>query len=301
MYKQNKVRIYFTRKDRKKKEINFISYSPGLESNIQNSMLDIIKEYLQKFVSIEQIEFNPMGKEKGKIENYSISKIKKYHDLMMSFDENIVNRTLQPDVVKTFDFYCLEIENESGNELENIKFFKRVSKYKKFSSKKAFLDFIKNNRLNKIEENIIGADGQVDLITYKGEMLVLNYSALEYVFDLHEEYKNTAEKIIGVLIQNSQIENIEQFKQDCLNNKINCRKLVKLDLKEDILKNCLNNKEKISHIIESFNLGLSLSEKDGKPKLVYSDKKQVRDIIRIFNDSFYKSIIMERTGIDDFS
>ncbi len=45
-----------------------------------------------------------------------------------------------------------------------------------------FWEFLKGNQLNKIDSQILGIDGDMDLIVYKEEILILNHISLEKNF-----------------------------------------------------------------------------------------------------------------------
>ena len=59
-----------------------------------------------------------------------------------------------------------------------------------------FWGIFKGNQLNKIDSQILGIDGDMDLIVYKEEILILNHISLERIFKIEEQYEKKSRETI---------------------------------------------------------------------------------------------------------
>lgn len=289
------LRLYFTRK----RGINYFSYSPSVEVDLQKELIKLIDSYLIKFISYEQINFSPVGYREETIEKCDCEYVDRYTDVINSFLEDSLDREpLDEDIINKLNFYCLEVFYEENQENKSIKFFRRVTKFKKLSSE-GFFGFIKNNRFNKIESNLLGIDGNVDIIVFEGEMLILNHISLERIFSLTDQYLEKAQKVINIIRKANRISNFEQFEAECLNDRRLTRILTKMLTEENKLEKCFENFTNVVNVIEIFELEIDIDNSSEIDRIVYENKDQLMDIIRLVRDSYYKSFIKERRGIDD--
>ena len=68
---------------------------------------------------------------------------------------------------------------------------------------------------------------------------------------------------------------------------------------EDRLSRCFENFNNVVNVIDLFDLDINIQNSNGVDMIVYEDKNQLMDIIRLVRDSYYTSLINERQGIDD--
>ena len=94
------------------------------------------------------------------------------------------------------------------------------------------------------------------------------------------------------------IKNFDQFEDDCLNDKRFIKILSKLSKDNTNFESAFSNFQNIREVIDLFELEIDIIE--GKdPMLRYEGKYQLMDFLRIIQDSYYKSLIRERAGIDN--
>ena len=81
-------------------------------------------------------------------------------------------------------------------------------------------------------------------------------------------------------------------------NDSNIRKiLTKMQNENNNLERCFDNFDNIVETIDIFQLPININEEE--KSIIYEDKTQIRDILRLARDSYYKSIIQEKPGIDN--
>jgi hypothetical protein len=66
----------------------------------------------------------------------------------------------------------------------------------------------------------------------------------------------------------------------------------------DELNSCFDNFDNVVETIELFELDIDF-QRTPTEAIIYEDKKQLMDILRLARDSYYRSLIKERPGIDN--
>ena len=98
--------------------------------------------------------------------------------------------------------------------------------------------------------------------------------------------------------KSNKIVNFDAFEDDCLND-LRIQKILTKMLKEgNELDICFDNFDHIVDTISIFELEIEI-QKSPHEAIIYEDKKQIMDILRLARDSYYRSIIREQLGVDD--
>lgn len=284
--------LFFTRKLRNG---NYVSFSPNIDVQIYDDLLTLIIEYLEKFEDKALVEYNPTGYKDGTIETCDISYINDYTKVLDSFSESDkVETEIDPD---NYNFYTLSITKDNDSDFPEIKIFRRVTKFKKLHSKGIIARF-KGNTLNKIESKLIGIDGEVDFIVIDEKNFILSHYSLERIFNLDEQFRDTASEFLNQDGLSEGITNFESFYKDCLNDGRYRKTLTKMTNENIDIVKTYENYENIIMTIEMFDLEINYSEEQVF-SIVYEEKNQIMDILRILRDSYYRSLINEQIGVDD--
>lgn len=127
--------------------------------------------------------------------------------------------------------------------------------------------------------------------------MFLIISHLERIFKLNDQFQIKASQTLEVIKATGVIQNYEIFEEDCLHDKRFQKILTKM-LGEEGLNNCFDNFENIIETIELFNLDIEIRTIPNK-MIIYRDKGQIMDILRLARDSYYKSTVREKPGIDN--
>jgi len=280
--------VHFSRKTK----THYISYSPEVDPVILDDLLNYMYSYLESFTDLEQIAFNPTGCRDGTVETCSSDYLGNFEEVISSF--NVGNIENIEDEVDNLSFYCIDVADQAGN---NLKLFRRVTKFKRLYSK-GLLAAFQGNRLNKVDDKMLGLDGNIDLIIYNGEVAILSHTSLERIFRLEEQYLNKAVEAIALLKGSNKIVNFDEFEEDCMSDLRVRKVLTKMLSEERDLDRCFDNFNNIVETIDLFGLEIEI-QRAPVPQIIYEDKKQIMDILRIARDSYYLSLVRERPGIDN--
>lgn len=128
-------------------------------------------------------------------------------------------------------------------------------------------------------------------------MLILNHVSLERIFSIQAQYQEKAAQTLDLVRRADKIRNFDQFREDCLADGRITRALTKLLNEEGRIHQVFENFENVIRVIDIFELNIELEE--GNTMLVYEDKSQLLDITRLMRDSFYRSLINNREGVDE--
>jgi len=238
----------------------------------------------------EWIKYNPTGYRDGTLEICDIDYVGNYNEVINSF--NPENIEIEKEKIEKFSFYCVSI----GEGDKNIKIFRRLTKFKKISTQ-GFLGVFQGNQLNKIDSQILGIDGDIDLFVYNNEIIVLNHISLERIFKIEEQYEKKSKETMDCLRSTGKIENFDAFEEDCMNNLLTRRILTKMQSEDNDLSKCFDNFENIVTTINMFELSLNVNSNN--KSIIYESKDQIKDILLLARDSYYRSHIQEKPGIDN--
>ncbi|WP_441562088.1 Kiwa anti-phage protein KwaB-like domain-containing protein [Colibacter massiliensis] len=284
------IRLYFTQKNK----LGYTTYMPNVKNSLTSDLVELIKENIEKYASGEIVKFNPTSYRDGVIERCSTDYVGNFQEVLESFSA--------PDYVDTglnandLTFYCIEIKD--NNDKFNYKFFRRVTKFKRLSSN-GILAWFSGNTLNKMEQQMLGLDGYIDLVCVGTDIYIFNHISLERIFRLVEKYSDKAKEALQKLKDADGISNFDQFEEDCLSDQRYHKTLSKMLENNDNFGDVFNDFSSIRQVIDMFDLDIEIEECSDKPRLRYEDKHQKMDILRIINDAYYRSIIGKRKGIND--
>ncbi len=282
----NSKELYFCEKNKDVYE----AVCPEVSTEIFEILIQNAIDSISKRGQDEWIEYNPIGFREGTLEICDVDYVGNYDEVINSFDSQ--NIEIDPEMIERFSFYCVSI----GEEKKNVKIFRRLTKFKKISTQ-GFLGIFQGNQLNRIDSQILGIDGDIDLIVYNNEIMVLNHISLERIFKIEEQYEKKSKETMDCLRSTGKIENFDAFEEDCMNNLLTRRILTKMQNEDNDLSKCFDNFENIVKTIDMFDL--SLNTNTSSKSIIYENKEQIKDILRLARDSYYRSLVQEKPGIDN--
>lgn len=273
-----------------KKRNNYFSYAPNLNLDVAKELAKHIVTQLEKVSDLTPVEFNPIqGCTDQEIECSEIDKIERIKDIIASID---TTQELDINHANDLSFYCLTIYDEDCNA---YRFFRRVVKFKKLSQE-GILFAIQGNTFNKLSSDILGIDGNVDVVIINQKVYIINRIAMERIFSMQSSYENNANIAMDIIEKTKKIANFSEFKKDCIGDSRFHKTLTRL-LNDDVdIKDALEHTEEIQDVIETFDLNIELTE--GKsPQIIYRNKGDRMEILRIINDAYCRTCIRVRNVV----
>lgn len=287
------LRLYFTHK---KNRFEFESFEPGVGNNLQQELLDMAIKTLEKSIEVEQREYSPIGVIEGTIETCQVNELTNFPNLLESFEDEVINPRITGEDIDNLNFYCMKIKIQHPNlDEEEIYLFRRITKFKKL--RKGIVGKFQDNNFEKISSELLGIDDLVDVVVFRNEMLILSHISLERIFAIQDQFNEMAERTLNIVEQSNRIANFTQFKEDCLQDGRVTRSLTKILKEENRIEQSFINFDNMITAVGIFELDITFDQNN--TVLVYEDKSQLMDIVRLIRDSFYRSIVNEREGIDE--
>ncbi|MCM2675591.1 Kiwa anti-phage protein KwaB-like domain-containing protein [Alkalicoccobacillus plakortidis] len=284
------VRLYLSKKINRRE---FETFRPGIGYDLQIELLEMALTSLGRAVEIEQREYSPIGTIAGTIEFCEADEVSNLTELLNSFEPHEINPEIENGDIKDLNFYCLRVNLPTED--ENIYIFRRITKFKKLQH--GFMGKFVDGDFEKISSELLGIDNQVDVVIFRGEMLILNHIALERIFSIEDQFFENAEVTLSIVEDSNRITNFDQFREDCLSDGRVVRALTKILKEEDRLEQSFLNFNNMIKAVNIFELDINFN--DDNTALIYEDKSQLMDVVRLIRDSFYRSIVNERDGIDE--
>lgn len=284
---KNVVEIYFSRKSNSNLS-KYITHSPSISEAVQTELFNTIFPYIDKQLnSLKLVDYNPLGVLDGELESISIEEIPLFQDFLNSITEENLNKEMSSLRIEKIDFYCIEISYDG----KVVYMFRQFQKLKKL--RQGFLTRIIDNELNVIENDFLGIDELIDMIVFEGKIYLLNHISLERVFSYRDEFLKKTNEALGEILTKNVISNIEQFADDCRNDIRIMKRFTNIMTKER-LPLFFDNYDRVPEIVAELELDLDFDEEG---KIIYKERSQLFHIINLLSDSYFKSLLAQRTGV----
>lgn len=284
-YIDNCVNLFFSRRSSTDK---YITHQPVVSADVQRTIINtIFPQLIKQLESHNLVQYNPVGVLDGEIEKIEINKIPMYNTFLSSIEDANVFRDMSTLKVERIGFYCIVIKYD-GSELFLFRQFQKLKKLRK-----GILTQILNNELNVIENEFLGIDEYVDIISYNGFLYLPNHISLERIFSYKDEFLRKTTEALGEILTQNVISNIEQFQQDCCND-IRIMKRFTNIMTKDRLPLFFDNYDRVPEIVRELGLDIEFDEEE---RIVYREKSQLFHIVNLLSDSYFKSLLSNRPGI----
>ncbi|WP_196599084.1 Kiwa anti-phage protein KwaB-like domain-containing protein [Pectinatus frisingensis] len=284
----NCTRIFFSRKVSSNGNTKYVTHQPTVSNEVQLVILNTVFPYIEAQLEKDSIvAYNPIGVLDGELEKISITQIPMFSEFIDSIDTQNLYREMDSLKIDKIGFYCIEV-NVDGSPLY---IFRKFQKLKKLRS--GILTRIANNALNVIENDFLGIDEFTDMIAFGDDLFLLNHISLERIFDYRDEFLRKTNEALGEILSKDVLVNIEQFTEDCCSD-IRIMKRFTTIMTKDRLPMFFDNYDKVPEIVSELGLDIDFNEQG---KLIYRERCQLFHIVNLLSDSYFKSLLANRTGV----
>lgn len=142
---------------------------------------------------------------------------------------------------------------------------------------------------------LLGIDATVDIIVDGHDILIIQHTAFERIFDLDREFVEAAKEVLSNSKLGEKIEGFKQLKEDLLDNGSYVKRVSKLKNRKNAMV-FLDAPENTKKAIDEFKLNIPISSSN---KYVYTGKSQLGEFINLMQDAYYKTIIGGEKGTDE--
>jgi len=278
--------MYFVKKQNSEKAH---AYQPQISTDIQNDLSRLIlPNAISTLRNSVLSEYNPIGVPDGEIEHISVVSVPHVAIFQDSVRDDSVFKDMSLLPIKHINYYCLKYLCD-GKELY---LFRQFSKMKKLRS--GYIARFINSELVAMDGDFLGIDDNVDIILYDNTLFILNHISLERIFNYRDEYLKKTYEALGEILATGVIKNMEQFSEDCTSDVRIMKRFTNI-MSQGRLPLFFQNFERVPRILKELGLDIEFIEEENK--LVYREKSQLFHIINLMSDAYFKSLLLERTGL----
>lgn len=277
------VVIYFCIKnDRETVPIKF-----NLGNHSKEKIREIALEVLKKCEKYSIEKYNPIGAISNTLEKTTIEEFEMVKELIDSLEKPGVSDDITAEDV---NFVIYEFRTMKGISY----FMRRYTKLQIF--KKGFLGRLMDDKFEKLDASkLLGIDATVDIIVDGHDILIIQHTAFERIFDLDGEFVEAAKEVLSNPKLGEKIEGFKQLKEDLLDNGSYVKRVSKLKNRKNAMV-FLDAPENTKKAIDEFRLNIPISPSN---KYVYTEKSQLGEFINLMQDAYYKTIIGGEKGTDE--
>lgn len=277
------VVIYFCIKnDRETVPIKF-----NLGNDSKEKIREIALEVLKKCEKYSIEKYNPIGAISNTLEKTTIEEFEMVKELIDSLEKPGVSDDITAEDV---NFVIYEFRTMKGISY----FMRRYTKLQIF--KKGFLGRLMDDKFEKLDASkLLGIDATVDIIVDGRDILIIQHTAFERIFDLDREFVEAAKEVLSNPKLGEKIEGFKQLKEDLLDNGSYVKRVSKLKNRKNAMV-FLDAPENTKKAIDEFKLNIPISSSN---KYVYTEKSQLGEFINLMQDAYYKTIIGGEKGTDE--
>ena len=277
------VVIYFCIKN--ERETVPIKFNLGNDS--KEKIREIALEVLKKCEKYSIEKYNPIGAISNTLEKTTIEEFEMVKELIDSLEKPGVSDDITAEDV---NFVIYEFRTMKGISY----FMRRYTKLQIF--KKGFLGRLMDDKFEKLDASkLLGIDATVDIIVDGRDILIIQHTAFERIFDLDREFVEAAKEVLSNPKLGEKIEGFKQLKEDLLDNGSYVKRVSKLKNRKNAMV-FLDAPENTKKAIDEFKLNIPISSSN---KYVYTEKSQLGEFINLMQDAYYKTIIGGEKGTDE--
>lgn len=279
-----------------KNGVNYKAYNPEVSSDVQEKIIEIFYNTIGEYIEsgVESAAFNPSGQEPGTFSVCLEEYVGNFDEVINLFEADNHEEIAAEDI--SFLIHRLRI-NKDEEDVKYLYLFRRNTKMKKL--RRGFWLRKVRNEYDVLDSELIGVDNYIDAISYEGEIAFFAHISAERIFNLREKFAENAQLVLEQLRGFNFFENFEDFFEDSLEDARVTRRLTKIHHNPDILQLFRQNYENVPDVIEEFDLNINF---DGAiNRIIYEDKEQLSDITMLIRDAYYKTVLANRKGVDDYN
>ncbi|MGE7923370.1 Kiwa anti-phage protein KwaB-like domain-containing protein [Viridibacillus arvi] len=276
--------------------LNYSAFNPIISNEVQSNIIEIFQTRVNKFIDevLTEINFNPSGQETDEYSVCPYEYVGNFEDVIELFNDAGQEELPGDDI--SFLIHRLRVNND-GEEIKYIYLFRRNQKMKNL--RKGFWLRKIREEYDVLDSELIGIDGFIDAIAFEGEIAFFSHISAERIFNLREKFAENAQSVLDEIRDFDVFDNFDEFFDDCLNDARVTRRLTKIHYNPVILELFNEHFENAPEVIEEFDLNITFDEENNR--IVYEGKEQLSDITMLLRDAYYKTVLANRKGVDDYN
>lgn len=282
-----------------KKGTEYEAFEPAITNDVQAKITKLFYENISSKESddnLNRVDFNPSGQENDEFSECHTSYVGNFDEVTNLYENANTEDEIEPDDV-SFLIFRLRV-NDDREPVKYIYFFRK--NYKLKSIRKGFWMRKVSDTFNILEGNkLMAIDGGIDAIAYGEKIIFFSHISAERIFNLREKFRENAQVVLEDVREGDKLSNFEQFKDDCLDDARIIRRLTKIQSNPQIIQLFHRHFDNAPEVVELFDLNIKFNE--DRSKILYDNKDQLTHITMLMRDAYYRTVLANRKGVDDFN
>ncbi|GEM_PF-2161044 len=292
------VTMFFLRRttskyDEKKYEIVTVE----VEGEVADDLRDIVARRIENLVgdidndNVDFKDFFDQNIKTGDLAELKLDQLPVLKHIRKKMKDDGLVRIYSFEKVKEFDAYAVECHLSSGN----LIYFRKIGLAQLITKKFDLAYLFQQGKFNKIEDDVVAFDKQVDCIYFdnSNSLLVLNKFDVELIFNFKEYYHIHAQVVFQELVKRKLITITDEVMVEMLSNYIITRRITSL-LKEakfnrtiDVFKDHEEYFNKKKYELQDNKVELEIKDN----KVVIDNKEKLDTFLNICDDDYVEGVI----------
>lgn len=258
-----------------------------------------IREKLEKKISALE-----SGSKEGT--TYSASNIRQSNDVIQWIEpDNIPRFSNFDELITRHQFPTTRYEVEEGNTPEfqailvrsgtgeRLIAFQDFTKAQILGRKSRFRIFSQENRYRQFEDTLLEIPNRIDAVYYDDSIIVFDQRKFERIFDYMDEFKDVAETTTTDIVSSNVPIHSEQMFVEAAKAYPNAVRMMQEVNQRELWDHDDVDMDLFEYIIDEYGLSINTDTQNGTKGIVMDDKRQVWEVIHLYNDDHLDSPITE--------
>jgi len=144
-----------------------------------------------------------------------------------------------------------------------------------------------------VDETIIEIPNRIDAVYYDGHIFIFDQRRFEKIFDYMDEFNEVAEDTVETIIDSDVPLHTDDLFLDAVTSYPNATRIFYAVRERALWEHDEVDMDIFDYIIDEFDLSIEVEERDGEEGIVMEDKRNVWEVIHLYNDDHLNSPITE--------
>lgn len=144
-----------------------------------------------------------------------------------------------------------------------------------------------------IDKTIIEVPNRIDAVYYDGDLFIFDQRRFEKIFDYMDEFNEVAEDTVEDIVDSDVPIHTDEVFLDAVTSYPNATRIFYTVRERALWEHDDVNMGTFEHVIEEFNLSIEIEEREGEEGIVLEDKRNVWEVIHLYNDDHLNSPITD--------
>ncbi|MFY4814785.1 Kiwa anti-phage protein KwaB-like domain-containing protein [Haloarcula sp. AONF1] len=144
-----------------------------------------------------------------------------------------------------------------------------------------------------VNKTIVEVPNRIDAVYYDGHIFIFDQRRFEKIFDYMDEFNEVAEDTVEEIVDSEVPIHTDDVFLDAVTSYPNATRIFYAVRERALWEHEDVNMDTFDYIVDEFDLSIEIEERDGEEGIVLEDKRNVWEVIHLYNDDHLSSPITE--------